>query len=98
MGGSQQTNLVLEAAIQTHVVGGLFIATPATRDLSFLFSARARGRLLAQDGCNRARAENKKPGTWACAYYKQATRDAGLCLSLDHPRFQSIGLNMNRSS
>src|SRR5438874_1242835 len=61
-------------------------------------SARARGRLLAQDGRDRARAENKKMAVWAGDFYKQVTRDAGLCSPVDQSRSQSIGLNMNRSS
>jgi hypothetical protein len=38
--------------------------------LIFLFSARARGRFLARDTCDRARAENKKFGVEVRGFYK----------------------------
>ena len=66
----------------SHVVGDLFIAT-AVRQLFLLFSACARGRFHARDGCDRARAENKKVGVWADSFYKQDTPDGGLYLCVN---------------
>src|SRR5436853_259078 len=67
----------VEGRSVTHVVGGLLIATTIPSRILFV-SARARGRLHAQDGRDRARAENKSWVRGRVGFYKQVTRYAGL--------------------